>query len=33
MLRLLPSRVVHRDVLEDVYKEINDKFGSNAKVP
>ena len=30
---MIDGRVVHRDVLEDVYKEINDKFGSNAKVP
>lgn len=27
------GRVVHRDVLEDVYKYINEKFGSNASVP
>jgi ribonuclease Z len=30
---MIDGRVVHRDVLEDIYKEINDKFGSNAKVP
>jgi len=30
---MIDGRVVHRDVLEDVYKEINDKFGSNAEVP
>jgi ribonuclease Z len=27
------GRVVHRDVLEDVYRYINEKFGSNEKVP
>ena len=30
---MIDGRVVHRDVLEKVYSEINDKFGSNAKVP
>jgi ribonuclease Z len=30
---MIDGRVVHRDVLEEVYKEINDKFGSNEKVP
>ncbi|MEE8148424.1 MAG: guanitoxin biosynthesis MBL fold metallo-hydrolase GntH [Longimicrobiales bacterium] len=27
------GRIVHRDVLEDVYAYINEKFGSNEKVP
>jgi ribonuclease Z len=27
------GRIVHRDVLEDVYQYINEKFGSNEKVP
>ena len=27
------GRVVHRDVLENVYRYINEKFGSNEKVP
>jgi ribonuclease Z len=27
------GRVVHRDILEDVYQYINEKFGSNAQVP
>jgi ribonuclease Z len=30
---MLEGRVVHRDVLEDVYREINEKFGSNEQVP
>ena len=30
---LLEGRVVHRDVLEEIYKEVNEKFGSNAVVP
>ena len=30
---MLEGRVVHRDVLEDVYKHINEMFGSNEKVP
>jgi ribonuclease Z len=30
---LLEGRVVHRDVLEEIYKEVNEKFGSNAAVP
>jgi ribonuclease Z len=30
---LRDARVVHRDVLEDIYKEINEKFGSNETVP
>lgn len=27
------GRIVHRDVLEEVYQYINDKFGSNEQVP
>lgn len=27
------GRVVHRDVLENVYRYIDEKFGSNEKVP
>ena len=27
------GRVVHRDVLEEIYAEINERFGSNASVP
>ena len=27
------GRIVHRDVLEDVYRYINEKFGSNEQVP
>ena len=27
------GRVVHRDVLEEIYAEINERFGSNAEVP
>jgi hypothetical protein len=27
------GRVVHRDVLEEVYQDINHRFGSNEKVP
>jgi ribonuclease Z len=30
---MLEGRVVHRDVLEDVYQYINEKFGSNEEVP
>jgi ribonuclease Z len=30
---MLGGRVVHRDVLEEVYGYINEKFGSNEKVP
>jgi ribonuclease Z len=30
---MLDGRVVHRDVLEEIYAEINEQFGSNAKVP
>jgi ribonuclease Z len=31
--KMREGRVVHRDVLEDVYKYINEKFGSNERVP
>jgi hypothetical protein len=27
------GRVVHRDILEVIYSEINEQFGSNAQVP
>jgi hypothetical protein len=27
------GRVVHRDVLAEIYAEINERFGSNAQVP
>ena len=30
---LLEGRVVHRDVLEEVYNYINKRFGSNEQVP
>ena len=30
---MIDGRVVHRDVLEEVYSEINEKFGSNEQVP
>ena len=30
---MLEGRIVHRDVLEEVYADINKRFGSNAKVP
>ncbi len=30
---MLEGRIVHRDVLEEVYKDVNEKFGSNEKVP
>ncbi len=29
----IEGRVVHRDVLEEIYAEINEEFGSNATVP
>ena len=29
----LGGRVVHRELLEEIYAEINEQFGSNAKVP
>jgi ribonuclease Z len=31
--KMLEGRVVHRDVLEDVYNYINEKFGSSERVP
>ena len=31
--KMRAGRVVHRDVLENVYRYINEKFGSNEKVP
>ncbi|MHC4909027.1 MAG: guanitoxin biosynthesis MBL fold metallo-hydrolase GntH [Planctomycetota bacterium] len=30
---LLEGRVVHRDVLQEVYEDINKRFGSNERVP
>ena len=30
---LLAGRVVHRELLQEIYAEINKQFGSNAKVP
>ena len=30
---LIDGRVVHRDILEEIYAEINQKFGSNEQVP
>jgi ribonuclease Z len=30
---MLEGRVVHREVLQDVYDDINERFGSNEKVP
>jgi ribonuclease Z len=30
---MLGGRVVHRELLEEIYAEINEQFGSNAKVP
>ena len=30
---MLAGRIVHRDVLEEVYRYINEKFGSNESVP
>ncbi len=30
---IVGGRVVHRDVLEEIYAEINEQFGSNAQVP
>jgi len=30
---LKDGRVVHRDLLEEIYAEINEQFGSNAQVP
>ena len=31
--KMKAGRVVHRDVLQEVYDDINKRFGSNAKVP
>lgn len=31
--QMLEGRVVHRSVLEEVYNDINERFGSNEKVP
>ena len=30
---MLEGRVVHYDILEEIYAEINAMFGSNAQVP
>jgi len=30
---IVNGRVVHRDVLKEVYDDINKRFGSNEKVP
>jgi hypothetical protein len=30
---MLEGRVVHREVLQSVYDDINKRFGSNEKVP
>jgi len=30
---LLEGRVVHKDVLQEVYDDINKRFGSNVKLP
>lgn len=30
---MLEGRVVHREILEEVYEDINERFGSNEKVP
>jgi len=30
---MLDGRVVHRDILEEIYSEINEQFGSSAEVP
>jgi len=30
---MLSGRVVHRELLEEIYAEINEQFGSNAQVP
>ena len=27
------GRIVHRELLETIYKEINEQYGSNARVP
>ena len=31
--KMREGRVVHRDVLQEVYDDINKRFGSNEKVP
>ena len=31
--KMKEGRVVHRDVLKEVYEDINKRFGSNEKVP
>jgi ribonuclease Z len=31
--KMREGRVVHRELLEEIYEEINQQFGSNAKVP
>ncbi len=31
--KLLEGRVIHREVLQEVYDDINKRFGSNEKVP
>ncbi|UCH84650.1 MAG: MBL fold metallo-hydrolase [Candidatus Latescibacterota bacterium] len=30
---MLSGRVVHKDILKEIYAEINEQYGSNAKVP
>ncbi len=30
---MLDGRVVHKDILEEIYAEINEQFGSNAQLP
>ena len=30
---MLAGRIVHREVLQEIYAEINERYGSNAKVP
>ena len=30
---MLAGRVVHKDILKEIYSEINEQYGSNAKVP
>ena len=30
---MLDARVVHKDVLEELYAEINEKYGSNFQLP
>jgi ribonuclease Z len=31
--QMLEGRVVHREVLQEVYDDINERYGSNEKVP